>query len=102
MTHPLLELGGAVGGAPSPTVEPGSSGSGPLAAASSLNSLPNPPQTLPEGRRETLRRATRRPLKGLCFLSRVMAGMGRGPGALLLTFLQHPTVGISPAPLGKL
>ena len=52
--------------APNPTLEPGSSGSGALAAASIPHSLPNPPQTkssrgtsgdLKEGRKETPKRA---------------------------------------------
>lgn len=53
VTHPPLGVGGAGMGAPNPTSEPGSSGSGALAVASSLNSLPNPPQNPPGGRRET-------------------------------------------------
>ena len=86
--------GGAGMGAPSPTLDPASSGSRALAAASDKQSFPNPPQNPPEGRREPWR-VTRRPLKGLCSLSPGDGWGGERPGlgALLRPFLHHPTVG---------
>lgn len=61
VTHPPLGLGrvGEAGlGTPSPTLEPGSCGSGALAAASILSSLSNPPQT------KSARRASGDPKEG--------------------------------------